>query len=165
MTVVSFVCPDEDGVEHKYETTLFKPSEGVTFAKMLLGAVSPVVAKVFQELIRNGGHAGQAIALGKAVLDPANDPQGVDLLEGDVDMASIVLAAQDAIRSIPDETARALLKNTTRDGKPLSLDQYFNEAYIANYAELFLAVWEVVMANRFLSLQAILRIIAQKMPA
>lgn len=59
---------------------------------------------------------------------------------------------------------REILRFAVRNGKPLSNDAHFAEAFRRNYGEMLAAAWEVVRYNRFLPLPDTSALAGEKPP-
>jgi hypothetical protein len=74
-------------------------------------------------------------------------------MEIDIDFASLGADLRKVLMLLDShDLARRIMSRTLRDGKRLSDDAAFNEAYVGNYWEYQRAVWKVVTLNRFFPL-------------
>jgi hypothetical protein len=118
---------DVDGNPHEYLITLHPPTEG----EILMWQLAELAGESL------GGILSAALSGGSLDLDA-----GIDFSAAGRDVAN-------ALRRTNMPAFRAaLLKHTIRDGKRLDDPMNFNEAYQANYAEIFLAMKEVLQVNR-----------------
>lgn len=153
MPSVKFVVKDYAGKPHEYETTLVPSSLGCDIHRQLMACVAEPVLVAVYELMRTANADLAAKAAKQATKEGVVD--AISLMEG-VDAGRIGAAARTALNSLPTQLVRMILSMTSRDMVPLRMDAAFDAAYTANYGELDMALWEVVQANRFLSLQDIL---------
>ena len=164
---VRFTLKDEMGASHKYEVTLHPARKGSLLRARLGALVAEPLAMMVYEVVRVG-NVQQAIAVMLASL--ASDDQltnpgkraEIDAKRAEimalVDPAKLAVAVKNALLSLPEDLVFALFEHVTRDGIRIGTSGFedeFDAAYAANYTELEAALWEVVKANRFLSLPAI----------
>lgn len=151
----TFRLVDADGRPHAYEVTLHRASEGMP----LMWEIAALVAGPLAGLLSLVGAllAAMRKAVNNAPLTvrgAIEDPNILDLVQtalGSADLTSLGRSLQLALAQ-PGNSALVmrLLAQTTRDGAALDSPVAFDDAYTANYLELARAVWEVVLANRFL---------------
>lgn len=151
MPSVKFVVKDYAGKPHEYETTLFPPSVGTDLYRQITAAVSEPLIVAMYEFMRIGGFSAMVKAAQNKDVDGAID------LSDEFCAPRIGASLRTALAALPTPLVRQLLASTTRDHIPLVNITAYDSAYTANYAELSLAVWEVVNANRFLSFMDILQ--------
>ena len=147
----TFTLADADQRVHTYECTLHPATEGQQILWALVGLASGPLANLLKAAVPL-----LDLFKGRNVAAVLEDPAALDSLKaslGGLDFGSIGQSLRLALASasMPDLVA-SILSKTTRDGKALSGRIAFDEAYTGNYRELGAAVWEVVKANRFLSL-------------
>lgn len=122
-----FTLLDADGAAHTYRVVPHPGSDGWAVTTELYGLCSGPLGGVLLALFMGGKGLGDV----------------------SVDMAALGETMQAALASAPKLTDK-ILRHTFRDDKALSDRSQFDAAYQRNYWELALAVWEVVLANRFL---------------
>lgn len=168
MSTVEFTLTDCDGEPHTYDVTPHPPTEGTSLCVQVLGAAGePIgrllasnldkVAELLPKAIAKAEQAEDDAELKAALEDDFGDLSEVfeDL---DVDLAQIVRDVQTAIVEAGEaEFFRRLFKHTYRDGEALASKSAYNQAFQANYSELFQAAWKVIRANGFLPLLATLK--------
>lgn len=149
---VRFTVKDREGVSHAYDCTLHPATEGqkvmwqlvALCAAPLAGAVKGLLPLIDQ-VKGQGGLAG--------LLDSST---AIDQLKGGLASIDFAAIGEDVKRSLltapMEKLVEEVLSRTLRDDKPLATRGTFDDAYSGNYGELLSALWEVVKANRFLSL-------------
>lgn len=155
----TFRLPDADGRPHAYEVMLHRGSEGLP----LMLEIAALVAGPLAGLL---SLASPLIAAMKSAADGAPisvrgaiaDPKVLDIVQAALagaDLAALGKSLQLALAQPGNAgLVKRLLAQTTRDGIALDDPSAFDDAFTANYIELARAVWEVVLANRFLPLPA-----------
>lgn len=118
---------DDKGKSHKYQVTQFAAMRGLRMATRLVQLVGPGVGEAM-DLARSGGLA--------------------KLMDADIDLSAVVkeLVGQldeDKVLNLVTD----LLSSTHRDGQDMSQETVFNDAYAANYGELFRALVFVLEVN------------------
>ena len=96
------------------------------------------------------------LAVLRAHIDSLDKNDTTNQLLADVDLAPIGVALRKSLlspRMLP--LVRKLLHNTKRDGKPLREDIHFNDAYQANFGEVFKALVKIIGINHFLGVSGI----------
>jgi hypothetical protein len=158
-----FSLPDRAGSPQSYTVTEHDPDRGFVLSCQIGSLVSGPALMAFYELVRTGDArtALAVVAASFAASDEENPPTADAMRQREAIMAKIqpdriVTAIRESLNSVPPELARALLEQTSRNGKPLSDPDVYREAYARNYGELRAALWEVVAYNGFFSLQDIL---------
>lgn len=167
MEPVKFVLKDENGASHKYEVALHGARKGSLLRARLGSVVAEPVAALVYEVMRVGDiRQAAAVLMASAAPDASLvDPSSRATLDAKraeimalVDPGKLGTAVKNALLSLPDDLIYALFEHVKRDGIPIGISGFednFDDAYAANYTELESALWEVVKANRFLSLPAI----------
>ena len=131
---IKFTLSDASGVEHHYEATYHRASEGFPLAaQWLTGVLEPLASLLGIEIkdLKIGAEVDFSLA--------ANISAG---------------AGAQALRTILTDSAtfpllRATLANTRRDGAALSSEAVFDVVYRANYSEFLQAARIVAEANDF----------------
>lgn len=149
----TFRLVDADGRPHAYEVTLHRASEGMPLmweiAALVAGPLAGLLSLVAPLISAVGGASGGR-SLRAIIEDPAVLVMVTDSLKG-ADLTSLGRSLQLALAQPGNSSlVTRLLSQTTRDGVALDDPFAFDDAYTANYMELARAVWEVVLANRFL---------------
>jgi len=158
---------DWDGKPRKYEVFLHPATEGQELLWDLLAIASEPGGAFVQKLLESGDVLGKVMAAFQAHMKPkkkdgdekddddekdAADQDIADLLSGS-NFGSI---GSDVRRTLMTSDmaglAKKLLAHTLRDGKPLSNEVHFNEAYQGNYGEYLRALLASIEANRFFAL-------------
>ena len=149
----TFRLIDADGRPHAYEVTLHRASEGMPLmweiAALVSGPLAGLLSLVAPLISAVGGASGGRSL--RAIVDDPNVLATVSAALTGADLTSLGRSLQLALAQ-PGNSALVmrLLSQTTRDGVALDSPVAFDAAYTANYLELAHAVWEVVLANRFL---------------
>lgn len=124
-----FTVDDGEGNPHTYETRYHPAEEGLELSFALIGL------------------------LGEPLIMAVGDIKGA--ADGDVEDVLDLAGALGALRAIEPKQLMALstqlLKYTARDGAALR-GHVFTKAYMANYSELYMAMWKIIEANRFIPL-------------
>jgi len=143
MSAIKFSLDDSNGESHNYTMTLHLGGEGSLLAMQIMGFVAePAIGAMLGLFDRATGSVTDLLSLDvSALLD------GIDAASVGPAIAG-VLADPKTHRIVK----RDLVKYVHRDGKPLSNDTNFDQAFQGNYAELFKLCWEVAKSNRFLPL-------------
>lgn len=148
MQTKTFTLQDGEGRQHEYEVQLHPPTEGMEIMWQLIALGAGPLGSAIKGFLTNAAGGGTFSLRGMM-----DDPEGLSKLAGAVDFAAvgndIAAAVMKANRAA---LVRAILCKTSRDGKRLESVLAFDEAFVGNYGELIRAIWEVVRANRFLSL-------------
>lgn len=135
-----FTLTDAWGVEHSYLVSYHGASEGLEIVAKLGALVAPSLGKLVSALSDGDGLS--------AVLDAsfkATDLEGMlKLLDWSLVAGELKLALMDPAL-VP--LVKRILRHTVRGKTPLEMG--FDQAYRANYAELYKAVWEVIRINGF----------------
>lgn len=127
----AFVVKDVDGNPHSYNLTYHPAGEGQRIMFQLMGLVAAP-----------GSAAAGALLSGDSLADL---DLGAVNWSGLGDELRRVFASE-----MTPKLCREILSYAWRDNVPLTAG--FDSAYRANYGELLGALWEVIRANRFLSL-------------
>lgn len=150
MPSVTFSAKDREGVAHAYVVELHPASEGQAVMWQLVALIAPTLLTGLKGLLPLlDTFRGQKLS---SLLD---DPQALEQAKSALattDMAGIGAEIQKALSGSPAKLVAEILSKTTRDGKHISNKLAFDSAYTGNYSELRRAVWEVTVANHFLSL-------------
>jgi hypothetical protein len=144
---ISFTLTDADGGAHRYEVTPHNALEGqrITYTLLRLGAEP--LGRLVQTGLQNAGLLDGGL---RSLLD---DPAALGRLAAGIDFAAVGADLQKSMGSMPMEALTLdLMAHAVRDGKQLRSPLHFNAAFTRNYMEMLRACWEVVKANRFLSL-------------
>ncbi|NOT72460.1 MAG: hypothetical protein HOP09_14660 [Hyphomicrobium sp.] len=149
-----FVLQDALKQDHRYLVVEHNAGDGMDIMFALMGAGAPAILGLVGAVMRTESAVSE---IGKA-LEPDGDESRsvvdqIRALVADVDIAALGADVQRVLTK-SDATAlvRRILKNTHRDGKPLSDDFVFGGAYKANYFEALVATWRVISINRFFPL-------------
>ena len=127
----TFTVKDVDGNPHIYHLTFHPPTQGQRIMFQLLAMVSTP-----------GSALAGALLSGESLED-------IDL--GSINWTGLGAELRDTFASeMTPQLSTQLLSFAVRDNVPLTAG--FDMAYKANYGELLGALWEVIRANRFLSL-------------
>lgn len=144
---IDFTLKDASGQEHSYRGVPHGAIEGQEVMWQLVALGAEPVARLAQ------------LALSSSNVRDLLNADGAKLQQilGGADFSTVGADVRKAlVATNMSKLAREILRNTMRDGKPLSVDAsgngVFDQAYRANYGELLQAVWRVVQANRFLPL-------------
>lgn len=156
--VHEFTLTDASGQPHEYSVTPHGASKGTGLCMRVLKIAGEPVGRLAS------ANLGQLLDMvgGIEVGDGASNDEVFAsikdrLSELDVDFGDVIRDVQMAISELGDEKLFAeLFHHSYRDGKPLANPAVYDEAYQANYMELFRAIWEVVTINGFLPLLRIL---------
>ena len=135
-----FTVEDASGVSHSYSATYHIASEGFAISVELVQVLGEPLLRALGDIQEVAQDAVTAVAAGA--------PEEVEALLDGVDLAG----AMAALRSLDPVTVvnlgQRILKYTSRDGKRLQ-GHDFDVAYRGNYTELYMALWKVIEANRF----------------
>jgi hypothetical protein len=142
---ITFTLTDADGKTHTYEVIPHPPTEGSRIMWSLVGLGAEPLGRLIKGLFA----AGEIKNL-RAALDASD---GVGKLLAAIDPAELAGDIRRSLATVAlDKLGRDILSRTSRDGRNLANDLHFDAAYTRNYSELLRSLWEVVKANRFLSL-------------
>lgn len=142
---ISFTLADADGKTHTYEVIPHPPTEGSRIMWVLVGLGAEPLGRLAKGLLGSADLKSL-----RATLDA---PDGVGKLLAAIDPAELAGDIRRSLATVPlDRLGADILSRTSRDGKNLANSLNFDAAYVRNYGELLRALWEVVKANRFLSL-------------
>ena len=156
--VREFTLSDAQGNSHTYQTHLHAPASG---GMEIMWTLTALGAEPLGRLVHGFASSGalmQGIAAGmQSATNRAGDTGGpfeaLSDMEIDIDFASLGADLRKVLMLLDShDLARRIMSRTLRDGKRLSDDAAFNEAYVGNYWEYQRAVWKVVMLNRFFPL-------------
>lgn len=127
---ITFKLTDDQGVEHTYALIQRGAAEGFDLAGRLIKILGP----------------GLGSGLGSLKL--SEDDEGGD---AGISLEALGAGAGQICANLLAEGGHKLvmevLKYTSRDGRPLSNTNDFNEAFQGNYGELFEVVWTVLKAE------------------
>ena len=140
------ICPTCGGkkvvlVEHDYLCKPHRPDAGIRVAAGVAALAAEPLAALAKSAVRE-------MDLFELVESDAGMPLVMDAI-GRLDSEAIGAAFRHALDVLDPALMRAILANTWRDGKPLSDEEVFDEAYTANFGELLKAVWKVGGFNSF----------------
>lgn len=155
MEPIEFQLVDTNGDAHEYTCTPHKAGDGTRLCLRVLGMAGEPIGRIassnLSELIELFAGLDLDPNAEDAELESAFDGFASKVEGLDLDLGAIIRDLQAAIADAGDDQFfRSVLKHTYRDGKPVAKNLVFDQAYQANYMELFQAVWKVIQANGFL---------------
>lgn len=123
---------DDYGESHDYYSIQHPGTEGLRLQNRLQRALLPALGAINARSLKTltSDAAGSS--------DTEVMAAGLQAMQG---------AFSEVVTLLEPETVKALLKHTTRDGKPLSSDVAFDMAYQGNYGELYAACWAIARHN------------------
>lgn len=136
MDVIKFKLADKSGKMHDYIMTPHKASQ----AQGIVLRINACIPEIMMPML----DASQS------------DKSLKSLMDTDLDLGKMAAGVSQALMKLDGDFLRSLFVNTTRDGKELSEDAYFDHAYTANYAEWAYAIYKIVDANGFLAFLSML---------
>lgn len=149
--IVSFTAKDREGVSHLYSCTLHPATEGQLVMWQLVAMGTVPMAGALKGLLPLLDEVK-----GRKLTSLLDDPELFATIRAGLMGIDFAAIGEDVKRSLLTTAMGPLvaevLSRTMRDDRPLSNRTAFDEAYSGNYAELMMALWEVVLANRFLPL-------------
>lgn len=119
---------------HSYRVTLHTPSTFGLFATKLLALASGPLTTLLKA--SDLGAAMQAGGIGELDLSGVSPSEVQDSLVA-------------VINNISEDELRQIFSLTQRDGKDLSNDLVYDEAYRGNWAEWYQAIFQILKANGF----------------
>ena len=161
MAPIEFQLADAKGNPHDYTLSPHPTSEGSMLALRVLGMAGEPIGRLA------GGNLDAIMDIIPIAIEAANQAELEDkgdaemfeeikreigdLSDLDLDLGSIVADIQAAIfEAGGDKFLKDLLKYTYRDGEKLAQPHVYDQAYQANYRELFQVIWRVIKENGFL---------------
>ena len=140
---IEFQLTDADGELHRYVLTTHRAREGSALVLRLVDLGGDALARVVEAVLSNQEVLAQ-------LTEKGTDVELSALLEH-FELRALMGDIRQALKSVDGaELLRELVRHCSRDGKALGVDQHFDDAYRANYGELFAAAWRSVQENRFL---------------
>lgn len=123
---------DRFGDEHAYEIRPLPASKSLDLAVKILAVISQPGIALIGQLAGDGG------------------AENVDLTQ--IDLSSLGGNLDGALNNIAADPSliRRLFQGVTRDGKTVADDNGFNEAFTANFGEMYKALKEIIDTNGFI---------------
>lgn len=154
---VEFEIEDAQGELHEYSCVPHGASEGTELCMEIMAMAGEPIGRLVSANLSPILEAVQDMKPGEDNIDESFDRLRDELDGMDVDLGQVVRDVQLAIaQSGNAEFFKRVLSGTHRDGKRLSKNIVYDQAYQANYMELMKATWRVVKANGFLPLWGII---------
>jgi len=149
MEPIEFSLPDGDGVAHRYVLVPHGATDGERIVWQLVAFGAEPLARLAQALF---------LLEGATLRSMMDDPTALKRMGERLDTSALGGDLKRSITTMPmAEIRAALVSRCTRDGKQLSNPAHYDAAFSRNYGELGRLLWEVIKANRFLSLFATIK--------
>ena len=142
---VKFELEDAAGASVQYITHLHPADIGVELSFEVVGVLGEPLMKVL------GNLKDAAKTAAKAASGDVTDEELDDVFEG-LDLGAALASLRSLDPKSLSSLSKRVLSQTFRNGNSLKDPLKFGEAYRGNYGELYLAVWKVIEANRFIPL-------------
>lgn len=140
---IEFTLTDADGNTHKYTLLTHRATEGTALVLKLVDVGGDGLGRIVEAVLTSEELLAALMSKGVEV--------DLKALAEQFDIRGIVRDVRRALADIDGaDLLRELVRHCSRDGKPLHVDANFDEAFRANYGELFALAWRSVQENKFL---------------
>lgn len=143
--IFTFLLADAAGTQHLYEVMPHNAEEGFAISAQLVELGAPVLLAALAPLLSAGGGEDGTVG-GLMERDAGEILRQLPIAEIGARLGPIVAA-------LP-KMREQLLRHAARDGVKFVSKGAFNTAYQGNYAELYMALFRIVLGNGFLPLPA-----------